>query len=266
MQVVYIDVLIFTNMFEDYLLLLCLKRILKLNLNYIRLILGCVCGGALSLTALLPEINFVISLVTKVFSAVLLVLITFGYKNKKIFIKEVSTLFILSFLLNGALIFFYLTIQPMGMEIINDTVYFNISPALLIILTLLVYFILFIYRKLFSNTIKSSQIHKVKIYYGDSEVQVDCKYDSGCNVKEPFSGSEVIIIEEVMLKNIKIADNIKRVIPFNSLGGKGIIYGFRPDKVEIDDIIQEKEIYIGICKNLLNTEIKGLIPENLLKG
>ncbi len=266
MQVVYIDVLIFTNMFEDYLLLLCLKRIINLKLNYIRLILGCVCGGALSLLSLLPEINFIISLFIKLISAVLLVLVTFGYKNRKLFIKKVSTLFVLSFLLNGALIFFYLTIHPNGMEVINDTVYFNISPALLIILTLVIYFILFIYRKLFSNTAKSSQIHKVSIYYEDSTVQVNCKYDSGCNVKEPFSGSDVIIIEEVMLKDFNIPDNVKRIIPFKSLGGKGIIYGFKPDKIEIDCISQEKEIYIGICKDLLKTEIKGLLPENLLKG
>lgn len=152
------------------------------------------------------------------------------------------------------------------MEVINDTVYFNISPALLIILTLVIYFILFIYRKLFSNTAKSSQIHKVNINYGNSTVQVNCKYDSGCNVKEPFSGSDVIIIEEAMLKDFNISDNVKRIIPFKSLGGKGIIYGFKPDKIEIDSIPQEKEIYIGICKNLLKTEIKGLIPENLLKG
>jgi stage II sporulation protein GA (sporulation sigma-E factor processing peptidase) len=253
-------------MFEDYLLLLCVKKILNLRLSYSRLALGCLCGGVLSLIVLLPNLNFLLNILIKIISTGILVLSAFGFKSRKLFLKTTLTLFILSFLLNGSLIFFYLAVKPQGMEIINDTVYFNISPVLLIILTLIIYFILYIYRKLFSNNVNSTQVHKVKIYYDNREIEFNCKRDSGCNIKEPFSGSDVIIVEEISLDNLTIPENRKRVIPFESLGGSGIIYGFRPDKVEIDDIVQDKEIYIGLCNNVIKSEIKGLIPENLLKG
>ena len=57
-----------------------------------------------------------------------------------------------------------------------------------------------------------------------------------------------------------------RVIPFDSLGGSGIIYGFCPDKIYIDNKELKEQVYIGICDNVLKSQVKGLIPENLIRG
>ncbi|MGN1130083.1 MAG: sigma-E processing peptidase SpoIIGA [Ruminococcus sp.] len=266
MKTIYLDVLIFTNLFEDFIFLLVTKYILRQNIRYYRLLLGSLFGGISSLFVLLPEYNFVFNLIFKLTITAIMVLITFGYTNKKIFLKTYLTLFLLSFLVTGGLIFFYLALRPKGVEIINDTVYFNISPTLLIILTLTIYFILLLYRKLISNHSKASQIHKVRICMDTREVEVDCKCDSGCNLKEPFSNSYVIIVEKILLKNILNEDMKFRVIPFDSLGGSGIIYGFCPEKVYVDNKQLKEQIYIGICENILKTDVKGLIPENLIRG
>ena len=266
MKTIYLDVLIFTNLFEDFIFLLTTKYILRLNIPYYRLLIGSLFGGLSGLLVLLPEYNFLVSMIFKLIITGITVLITFGYKNRKIFLKTYFTLFLLSFLVTGGLIFFYLAVRPKGIEIINDTVYFNISPALLIILTLIIYFILLIYRKLFSNHTESSQIHKVKINYNNKTSEFDCKVDSGCNLKEPFSNCYVIIAERQLISPV-LEDEMKfRVIPFDSLGGSGIIYGFRPDKVYIDNKELKEQVYIGICDNVLKSQVKGLIPENLIRG
>ena len=264
MQTVYVDVLIFLNMFEDFLLLLSVKYILRLKVSRIRLIIGSAAGGLMSLSALLPQDNFALNLAAKITLCGLLSLITFGYPGKKLYIKAASTLVIITFLFNGALICFYLAFRPSGMEIINDTVYFDISPVLLIILTLIIYFILFLYRKLFKNHSGSSLVHDINILYKNNKYNCLCKTDSGCNLKEPFSGSSVIIIEKDVLKNSN--PEPLRIIPYNSLGGNGIIYGFKPDGVEIDGKTIKEEIYVGFCEGLFKTEVKGLIPTNITEA
>lgn len=265
MQTIYLDVLILTNIFQDFLYLLFTKRILHHKGKTKRLILSSITGGISSLIILLPEINFIINIITNITISSILILLAFGFNNKKIFIRSTLTLYILSFLVNGALIFFYLSIKPNGMLIINDRVYFNISPILLILLTLLIYFILLIYKKLFSNHSNSKEIADVTIVLNNEVKTIKCKIDSGCNVKEPFSNSEVIIVERVMLKNFDLTNINKRIIPFDSLGGKGIIYGFKPEKVLINNKELLKEVYIGICDNILKGTIKGITPSSIFK-
>lgn len=227
--------------------------------------LGSLVGGVTSLIALLPQMNFLLSTAIKVAVALLLVLTAFGFQCKKQFIRNTFTLFILSFLINGALICFYLAIKPQGMAIINDTVYFNISPSMLIILTFIIYIILWLYKRLFKNFAGAYETVNVTISYKGKNYEIKCKVDSGCNVKEPFSGSYVIIVEENQMNGIKNNISSMRVIPFESLGGNGMIYGFKADQVKINEKTVTQEIYIGLCNNIFKNNYKGLIPESLVK-
>ena len=56
-----------------------------------------------------------------------------------------------------------------------------------------------------------------------------------------------------------------RIIPFESLGGNGIVKGFPPDKVKIDGKEICKSIYIGICNDVLKGDVKAIIPYELVK-
>lgn len=263
MQTIYADVFFFINMFVDYSLLLCVKRIIHSNTKYNRLLTGAFSGAVFSFTAFLPFNHFPINFLLDTAIAAVMTLLTFGYKNKIRFLKTCSVMIVVSFLFTGAMIFFYNAIHPNGMVIINNAVYFNISPVLLIILTLVIYIVLYVFKKLFKNHASSNLVHNLRVYISDKEYKIKSKTDSGCNVKEPFSGDKVIIIE----KNVVDCLNNKkmRLIPFNSLGGTGILEGYKADKVYIDDKFINEEVYIGLCEGLFKAEIKGLIPENLIE-
>lgn len=58
--------------------------------------------------------------------------------------------------------FLYNAFKPKGMEVYNDTVYFNISPVLLIILTLVCYYILKL-TKILTKGGNGSGVCKVEI-------------------------------------------------------------------------------------------------------
>ena len=61
MYEIYVDVLVCTNIFINYFILLAISRLYSLNLNRPRIIVGAVLGGIFSLLILLPEINFYIN-------------------------------------------------------------------------------------------------------------------------------------------------------------------------------------------------------------
>ncbi|MGN0490552.1 sigma-E processing peptidase SpoIIGA [Ruminococcus sp.] len=264
MRTVYIDVLITVNIFIDFFIILCTKKFLHLGTSYRRMILGSLLGGLFSLAALLPELPIGINILFDIASAAAIVFSVFSKCRLKSYIKRVAVYFFISFSFCGIMIFIYTSFKPKGMEIYNDTVYFNISPVVLIILTLACYYILKLIKRL-TKGVCGGGICNVEINLSEKTALFSAKIDSGCNVKEPFSGDYVIIAEEDLLDRcIPDGENI-RIIPFNSLGGEGILKGFKPDKIKINGI-EINDVYIGICKNVIKGDIRALIPYEISKN
>lgn len=226
------------------------------------MILGSMFGGVLSLVALLPCIAFPINIAVDFAGACFIVLVSFGVCKVKTFIKRVTVYFSLAFSFCGIMLGLYTAFKPKGMEIYNDVVYFNISPILLIILTLVCYYTQYIIQRLTKDTIGSDTCN-IEVKIEENSYSFMAKIDTGCNLKEPFSGNYVIVVENFLIDNYSPSDDKSRIIPFESLGGCGMIKGFKPNSIKIDGIQKDDSIYIGICNNTLNGDIKALIPAEL---
>ena len=246
-------------------LLLCVKRIIHSDVKYLRLLAASFSGAVFSIAAFLPFNHFPVNLLLDIIFSAVITLICFGYKNRKYFIKAASTLIIITMLFSGAMIFLYLAFKPDGMAIINNTVYFNISPIALILLTVIIYTLLFFFRRIYNNHTHTNELHKVKFRIDDKIYELQCKRDSGCNVREPFSGSGVIIIQADALDGLSVNRENFRLIPFKSLCGDGLLRGIKGSEITIDGKTLNEEVYIGLYKGNFQNEIKGLIPDNLLK-
>lgn len=265
MNNIYIDVLITVNIFIDYFLLMLTKKIIGSNIKYFRVIIGSIVGGLFSLTALLPVLPFGLNILTDLAVAMLIIFITFGKCKIKTYIKRVLIFFALSFSFGGLMIFIYLAFKPKGMGIYNDVIYFDISPVLLIILTLVCYYILLLIKKV-TKSVYKSDIHNIEIKINDKCYIFNAKLDTGCNVKEPFSGKSVIVAEKEVFNDF-VPDKTKvRLIPFTSLGGSGILQGFCADNIIIDGKEADNSVYIGICENIFKDDIKAIIPSELINN
>lgn len=264
MRTVYIDVLITVNIFIDFFLILCTKKFLHIKTSLKRMIFGSIFGGILSLVALFPALHAGVNIIIDIVFAVLIIFITFGKTCLNNFIKRVSVYFSFSFSFCGIMIFIYTAFRPKGMEIYNDVVYFNISPILLIILTLACYYILKLTKRLTKGVCGAGTCN-VEISINENVMTFCAKIDTGCNVKEPFSGAYVIFAEKVVINNFEPDDSKSRIIPFESLGGNGIIKGFKPDSIKIDGYEISNDVYIGICDNILKGDVKALIPYEITK-
>lgn len=262
MRVIYVDVLITVNIFIDFFLILCTKRSLHINAPLKRMIFGSLTGGALSLAALAPRLIFPINILVDISGAALIVFVVFGKCRAKTYIKRVAVFFSYSFSFCGITMFFCTVFKPSGAAVYNDVVYFNISPVLLIILTLLCYYILKIINRITKNDIGGG-VCNVEINVNNKSISFCARVDSGCSLKEPFSGDYVIVAESEAIENYVPDEKNTRIIPFGSLGGDGIIKGFKPESVKINGICTDNSIYIGICENVIKGDVKALIPAEL---
>ncbi|MEE1061199.1 MAG: sigma-E processing peptidase SpoIIGA [Ruminococcus sp.] len=265
MKNVYIDILVTVNFFIDYFLLLCTKKFLGIHIKHYRIIIGSFAGGLTSLSALLPPLPLGLNIFLDLLTAMLIIIITFGRCDIKTYIKRVLVYFTVSFIFCGIMIFIYLNFKPSDMGIFNDVVYFDISPVVLIILTLLCYYIMLLIKK-FTGNILHNCICNVEIEIENRTFTFSAKIDSGCNVKEPFSGASVIIAERNLLDDFKPCENKCRIIPFETLSGEGYIKGFATDKVIIDGKVSIYPIYLGICENVFKGDTKALVPFDIISN
>ncbi|MCH5201761.1 MAG: sigma-E processing peptidase SpoIIGA [Oscillospiraceae bacterium] len=253
---IYVDTLIFTNIIIDYLLLILTAKILKINFKYFRVVIASVAGGFSSLIILLPVLNFLCNLGIKTGITAILTFLAFGFNKFNIFFKRVFALFLVTMGFSGIILFLITAFESNFLTVNNSIIYLNISPILLIIFTVIAYFILQITEKIRFG--KVDLIHKIKFIYDETEYSFLSRYDTCCNIKEPFSGGEVILVEKNLLDKLTVPNGKIRIIPFESLGGDGIIQGFLPQELYIDNNKIHRTVYIGITENIIKGEINSI--------
>ena len=264
LQTVYVDILFVVNCFIDLMLLLCVGRLLHLRTKPVRLLLAALTGGGLSLWALLPPLPALLNLLPDLLGAALLVLVAFGKAPPKRFAVRAAAFFSVSFSFCGLMVFVCTVLRPKGLAVYNDVVYFNISPFVLIILTLICYYMLLLLKRITKGA-AGKQICTVTLRCGGKEAVFRALADTGCQVREPFSGEYVIIAERCCLAELPLLNFSKRIIPFESLGGAGCLEGMRAEEILIDGREISNRLYIGVCEDVLQGEVKAIVPYEILK-
>lgn len=265
MQTIYLDTLICVNLFVDYILICVTKRVLHIHAKTIKLLASALFGAVSSMSALFPFYSVFFSALWKIACAIIINLIAFGKSDFKKFCVRFITFLGLGMIMSSSVVILNNLFSTDKMIIYNDVIYFDISPFALLVTTGIVYLTIILYNKLTENRLRC-ELHKVTLSTEHiKQLTFESAVDTGCNLREPFSGLPVILTEEVLFEHTGINENKLRVIPFSTISGSDIILGFKPDKVEIDGKEVKNGCYIGICKNKLNGEIKSLMGQELLE-
>ncbi len=264
MQIIYIDSLVCVNMFIDYIILYAIKKTLHIHSKGYRILLGSVLGGIVTLGIFLPFYTTVFSVFYRIATAIVIVLVSFGFSSFRKLILRSLAYFGVSLVFCGVVVLFEFIFHPKGVVIYNDTVYFDISPITLLLATLFAYMGLTIYERLSSNHKIKSQVLRVTAYISENEkITFESAIDTGCKLTEPFSSLPVILIEKTLLGSFSVSNEKMRVIPFSTAAESTIIYGFKPEKVEIAGKEINGGCYLGLCENKLKGEIKSIMGTEL---
>ncbi len=277
---IYIDILLGTNIIINYFILLAVGKATKANGKILRMVLGSCFGAICALIIFLPNLPFLLNLVIKLVISVIIVFISFGYRSIRKFIKNIALFYFISFCFCGAMLFIWF-ISPQRIVVNNSVVYFSISPILMIITTVICYVIIRIINRITEKQHSSLEICKVKIIHNNKYCQFYAKVDTGNTLCEPFSQIPVIVVNEDTIKIIaedefnKLLNNTSleytpknhyRIIPFNSVGGDGLLPAFLPKEVYINDTYCPNKVYIAVCKNrIINGEIKAMINPEIIE-
>lgn len=264
MQTIYVDTLLCVNLFIDYIILCCVRRLLRIRTRHLRILLASLFSAISVLAVFLPFYNAPISLVYRPLTAFLTVLTAFGKADvKRLFIRTLA-FFGASMIICGAVVLVEMTLKPSGVAVYNDTVYFDISPITLLICTAISYLVLSVYEKIKNAHKLGCTLKKVTVYTNDNEqIIFDSAVDTGCDLKEPFSQLPVIIVEKDIVDLSGKDESSLRVIPFSTMSGDSMIYGFKPDKLLIDGKEIKEGCYIGVCENKLRGETRSIMGVDL---
>lgn len=289
-NIIYIDVLIALNIFVTYFLLLSTTALLHQRPRRIRLICGAAFGGFSSLLILLDPLPFLLLCLIKLILGIIIVLISFSYKNKKLFAKSVVFFLLVNMAYGGFMFALWFFIAPSNMYYHNGVAYFNISALLLCISTIAAYFFIKAVKYLLDRRIKRQDLYRVIINVQENQVTLSAFYDSGNHLKDPFSGKSIVVCEFSSVKALfpqsvssffsddsnlnfeHIPEEWKkrvRIVPFQVIKHEGSLKCFLPDRCFIiNDTEQlQAEVLIGVTETSLSDgEYHALLPSDILNS
>ncbi len=262
-MVIYIDVLIFTNVLIDYFILSLTQKFLHIQTKGYKIILASVLGSLFTLFIFIPKFNNILSILIKLFCSITMCLVAFKHTDIKSIVKYISATYIISTIFCGLMSLVYQVFNPKNMAVIKDVVYFEIEPLFLIIISIAIYIIIIGLKYLFSSSADSTLV-SLKINIQGHDYSCIAKVDTGSTVVEPFSGSPVIIAESSILdKNIK--EKCTRIVPYKALGSDGILSAIKADNIYIDKKAIYKNVYIGIYDGEIDKTIKAIINSQIVR-
>ncbi len=260
---VYADILFVINFFLTYLLLLLTAKISKAPCKSARLLFASFLGGAYSLVIFIDRLNILLSWAGKLLSSALIILAAFGFIRLTLWLKRLLIFWFSSLLFLGVIAGLQLLFKSNAVRLYGGAVYFDISAAALILSALFAYLVSALVIWIYNRTASKNEIYLLKIFKGEDEFALYAFADSGNRLHEPFSGFPVIIVDKE-----KITLEGDRIIPYNTVGGDGMLKAFRPDRVVISakgKSVETDRVYIAL--SVVNEkDFSAILNTELLRG
>ena len=227
---VYIDLVFLLNCYLDFLLLLTTAITLKRDTSLKRILLGTLVGSLTVFWLFFSMSNFLLFLL-KIIMALLMVIVTFKYKDLKYTGINFLYFYMISIVLGGFL--YYLNTEfsytHVGLLFVKHKIYINgiflllISPVILIV-----------YLKQQKRIKNNYQlIHKIKIVLKNKQEYVFNGFlDTGNRLVDPITNKPIILLEKGIFdeKNITFY-----YVPFHSLNNTNLLKCFKPLYIEIEN-------------------------------
>ena len=277
---IYIDIIIIENLIMNYIILYATGLISKNKIYYLRIFFASLIGAIYVATQYISNLAIYSNTIIKIILSIIMVLIAFNPQDMKKMLKQLLLFYLTTFTFGGVATYLIYVLKPENIIIENGMFVGTYVLKVIFIGAIVGSIILIISFKISKNKMtKKDMICQVKIKLNQKEKILNAIVDTGNMLKEPITGSPVIVVEknalyDLMPKEIlnnteyilggdfeKIPEDIKneyipklKIIPFSSLGKQnGMLVGIKPEKVEvINEEVEEKDnARIGIYSKSL---------------
>lgn len=255
---IYLDYIFLINFLFDFILLLGVSLFLKRSVSKLRLLLGSLFGGV-SFFIIFFDVGSVLFFFFKMIMAIIMIIITFSFKDLKYTLNNFISLIILSVLMGGVL--FLINIE-IGYSHVGMMFFTNGNSLNLIILVLLGILITVLYSRYMGFfKINNSTYYKVILSFGDVSWNLNGFMDTGNTLY--YKNSPVVILN----KNFenKINSDLTIFVPYKTVSGSGVMKGFKCCSLSVLGYgtyknvvvcLSNDKFHLGGSDIILNTNLK----------
>jgi len=276
---VYADVLFFTNLFMDFIILYISTKLLKCKPYILKITASAVLGAIYSTVIFFVPCKNFLSVSLKMVVGLLMVYIGFKPKRITLFIKQICVFFSVSLCLGGAgfcLLYFTNAGAFFGAVFSSGTVYVNFPIYKLILSCGICYAVLNIATSVIkAGKRRSGTIFDVVILRNERKAELKALCDSGNILREAKTDKGVLIVTWDAVKSLFdttqtfydfVEENRKIFvpIPYKSVSGRSIMLGFVPDSAKANGV--EMDVYAAISETNLGDYYDGILPGDFEEG
>lgn len=249
---IYLDYVFLINFLFDFILLLGISIVLKRSVSKLRLFFGSLFGG-LSFFIILFNISSTVFFFLKMILAILMIIITFSYKDFKYTLNNFIYLIILSVLMGG---FLHLVNIEIGYSHVGMLFFTNGKSLNLLLLIFMALLVVIIYSK-YIRKVKRDDKNKylTTLFIDKKELKLTGFLDTGNELM--YFGKPVLILN----KNISLNLDNKEIlyIPFTTLNSNGVMKCIKLEKIFIEEKGFFENIYLAISNDKFHLKDTDII-------
>ena len=276
--VIYADVLFILNTYITYAMLILTAFFLHISPSRLRILWAGVIGGLASLLVLCDFAHEGLLGLIRLVLGIVLPLVSFGFSGIRFLARQIAVFLAVNFLFAGIMLALWYFVSPTAVYYNSGIVYFDIDALSLVVLTAVCYFAVRIFRGIIDLKAPKNTLYDVYLTVMGEEFYLRGFLDTGNNLSDPFTGSDVIIVSrsalekyfpsgEDMSRIIEISPLKIRYLPCKTVSGTALMPVFRCDKVRIKGVSADfvcKGAVIGITdEKIKNAEFQALLPAGI---
>lgn len=271
-MVIYLDVLLLSNLWVNYLLLWATAKWTHRRLATRRAVLSAMLGGGFSLLIFLPPQDWMICLLLRLGTAICLVLAAFGRLSLRELVLQTIWFCILSFLFCGVTYAVSTFLIPFGLQTQNSVLYMDVS--LLVLLFASSAAALFASCAVRKNDMPSACDWTLHLRIDGQEFSMDALADTGNGLRDVFSGKPVVVCSSRALSQwtTRYADSTDaashckgfRMLSASTVTGTRLLPVFTPDAVFVTRKHRQKNLDAMIA--ITEEQTAAIVPACCLRG
>ncbi|WP_257432418.1 sigma-E processing peptidase SpoIIGA [Metaclostridioides mangenotii] len=279
-ETMYYEYYVLENLIVNYIIISCTSILTKKYNSLINKILGAVLGAVYAVAYLYPSLSILFTIPLKILLMTFIIFISFKHYSKMDFLKTSLVFYLVNVFISGTTYFiiYFTGISHMKISFLIVCAYTSCE------------LLKHIYKDIKMIKYIDNLTKNVKIKLFDNEFDCRALVDSGNMLKDPFSKSEVVMVDASVVKSAmpsiffgvdysdldiiraeevvrdldkKISKKV-RLIPYKHAGSSEskIVLGFKAEYIEIDNQ-KIGDIVLGIA-DLEESDYKAIMSPNLL--
>lgn len=259
---IYLDVVFLLNFGFDFLLLMTVKILLRRNVRILDILSGALIGG-LSIFILFFKMNSFTLFLFKIGISLIMLLVTFGYRNIRYMMRNFLYLYSASMMLGGVLYFLNVAFsyKQEGLVFYHNGLSINM---IFLVLTSPIIVYTYIKQGLYLKN-NYNHYHEVILYHQDKLQRLNGFLDTGNHLVDPYKKNPIMLVDKKrLIYDINEFEMI--LVPIDTANGHSLLSCIRIDKLYIPGFGYRKHFLLGLMEEPIHIDgIDCILSEQLLE-